>query len=90
MRKNDNIDTFNNWLSGLNLSVKPSLKINHGFTTATVVVDFGSPKEPLHISSELNGEICSRMKDLTTSLTGKRNVRINVDNSNGVFWSNVQ
>lgn len=88
MRKTENIDNFVNWLSSRN--GKPILKINPGFHNAAVVVDFGNPKVSVNMSSEMNTELCNRMKELAATLTGKKNFRVNYDHSHGVYWTSMQ
>jgi len=85
--KNESIDNFRNWLTGLNLAVKPSLHVNPGCSTALVVVDLGTPKVPLNLSQDTTGEINSRMRELVLSISGKRNARVAYDHNNGIYWA---
>ena len=89
MRNNNSGEQLTNWLRTLSVGVKPTLKINAGFTTATVVVDFGTPKEPVRLSAEQSTELSNQMRDLAGSLTNRRNIRINYDNQNGVYWTSA-
>jgi hypothetical protein len=90
MRKNENIDNFRQWLVALPVNYKPSLKVNgNGYSTAVVVVDFGTPKEGVRLTSEQNSELGARMKELTTTLTGRRSVRVGYDNNAGVYWTSI-
>ena len=89
MRKNESIDNFKNWLAGFPVG-QPTAKINgSAFAAAVVAVDFGSPKEPVKLTSEQNQELHARVKELTTALTGRRNVRVQFDHNNGVYWSSI-
>lgn len=89
MRKNESIENFQNWLTEFPVG-RPSLKVNgSSFTTAVIAVDFGSPLEPIKLTSEQNSELHSRMKELTTALTGRRTVRVNFDHNNGVYFTNI-
>ncbi len=94
MRKNnDNIETFKEWLATFPVG-NPSVKVNgSAFSSAVVTIDFGTPLEPLNLTSEKNAdaraELQSRMKELTTALTGRRSVRVNSDHSNGVYWTSI-
>jgi hypothetical protein len=78
---------FRTWLAGQKFSVKPSLKINQGFDQAAVVVDFGTPKEPLEFPSEFISELADNMRNIAGIVTGRRSQRFHFDNSNGVFWT---
>lgn len=90
MRKNENqIEQFSNWLISLNVGVKPSLKLNPGFINAAVVVDFGTPKDPVRLTADQSTELSNRMRDLAVSITNRKNTRINYDNQNGVYWTSV-
>jgi hypothetical protein len=89
MRKNESIDNFKNWLAGFPVG-KPSVKVNgSAFAFAVVAVDFGTPLEPVKLNGEQNQELQAKMKELTTALTGRRNVRVNFDHNNGVYWSSI-
>lgn len=88
MRKNDNIEQLERWLTTLQIGVKPSLKINQGFSVATVVVDVGTPKNPIRLTSDEQGELANRMRDIATDLTGRRNVRVSFDNNSGIYYTN--
>lgn len=89
MRNNNSGEQLTNWLRTLNVGVKPTLKINSGFTTATVVVDFGTPKEPVRLTADQSTELSNQMRDLAASLTNRKNIRINYDNQNGVYWTSA-
>jgi len=89
-RKNEMIAEMNRFLNGMKLHVTPSLKVNgSAFPQAVIAVDFGVPLEPVKLTTEQNAEVGYRMKELTTALTGRRSVRVNYDNSNGIYWTNV-
>lgn len=89
MRKNESIDSFKDWLANFPVG-SPIAKINgSAFAGAVVTVDFGSPLEPVKLGAEHNQELHARMKELTTSLTGRRNVRVQFDHNNGVYWASI-
>lgn len=83
-----NIERLEKWLDTLQIGIKPSLKINHGFSVATVVVDVGTPKNPIRLTSDEHSELTSMMRDVATDLTGRKNVRVSFDNNNGVYYTN--
>ena len=90
MRKNENlVEQLSTWLLGLDVGVKPSVKINSGFTNATVVVDFGTPKEPVRLSADQSAELSNMMREIAVALTNRKSIRINHDNQNGVYWTSV-
>ncbi len=89
MRKNESIDNFKNWLAGFPVG-RPTAKVNgSAFASAVVAVDFGSPLEQVSLNGDQKQELHARMKELTTALTGRRNVRVQSDNANGVHWSSI-
>lgn len=82
------IDDFTRWLEGVGGS--PKLHVNGpSFSTAVVSVDFGSPLEPVRLSQDVSSEMHSRLRELTTDLTGRRSVRIQFDHLNGVYWASI-
>ncbi len=78
------------WLSGLKLHVKPTLKINGPiYTSAILAVDFGSPIEPVRLTSEQAHDLAYLIKAATTEITGRRSVRVNHDTNNGIYWTSI-
>jgi hypothetical protein len=89
MRKNESIDNFKQWLSEFPVG-RPTVKVNgSSFASAVVAVDFGTPKDGVKLTSEQNQELHGRMKELTTALTGRRNVRVQSDHTSGIYWSSI-
>ena len=89
MRKNESIDNFKNWLGSFPVG-KPSAKVNgSAFAAAVVAVDFGTPLEPIRLTAGQNHDLHAKMKELTTALTGRRNVRVQFDHNNGVYWTSI-
>lgn len=87
--KNETVDAFKTWLETFPTG-SPSLKVNgSGYTTAVIAVDFGSPKDSIKLTPEQSSDLHNRMKDATTALTGRRNVRVQFDHNNGMHWTSI-
>lgn len=71
------------------LHVTASIHVNGPSTDAAIiVVDFGSPIAQVRLNSEQSGELAARLRRLTKEFyQGEVNVRVGVDNQNGVHWS---
>lgn len=91
--RNKNDSATNNlvsWLAEQKFPINPAVKVNgSSFPNVVLVVDFGSPLEPVRLTSEQGNDLSHLIKESVTAITGKRNVRINFDNNNGVFWASV-
>jgi hypothetical protein len=86
-----NVQVFSNWLAGFKFPVTPTVKINDAFDLATVVVDFGTPKEPIDFDPTFLTDLSNRMRDLSADITGRSrgSQRVDYDHLNGVFWTST-
>jgi len=82
---------FKKFLASLETGVEPNLHINgHHFTTAVVVVDFGTPLRPIKLSSDQTQELFARLRKLTKEVIGKDvHIRVSNEYQHGVFWSSL-
>jgi hypothetical protein len=81
------------FLTSLNLPINPAIHVNgKEHPTAVVVVDFGSPLDPVRLNSELSQELASKIRKFTRDLiTKEANIRVSSDNYNGVvYWASIQ
>jgi hypothetical protein len=87
------LDEFKAWLSGLGFQSPPKIHVNGAaYTTAVVVVDFGTPlAEPYKLTPEQSAELIAYMRSTTKSLFKDREVtaRVQSDSNTGIWWSNV-
>jgi hypothetical protein len=81
------------FLTSLDLPNQPAIHVNgKEHPTAVVVVDFGSPLEPVRLNPELSQELASKLRKFTRDIiTKEANIRVGSDNYNGVvYWSSIQ
>lgn len=87
------IDEFRVWLEGLGFQSAPKVHVNGtGYTTAVVVVDFGTPLvEATKLTPEQSAELIGYIRSNTKALFRDREVVVRVQNdpNTGVWWSNV-
>ncbi len=83
------LNNLKNWLVALDTGdVKPSIHINSGYNLAVIVVDFGSPVEPIKLNSDQFTEFSKLVKAATKEVINKdTSVRLSVDN--GVHWTSI-
>ena len=84
------LEEFKQWLT--DLESRPRLHVNGAvFTTAVLTVDFGTPLEEFKLSPETVGELTNRMRVVTKALCKEKdiNVRVQTDNSNGIWWTSI-
>ena len=92
-KKQSEINEFTSWLSGLGMTVKPSLHVNGAnYSMAVVTVDFGTPlEEQPKLTVEQSAELVTKMKTITRALHKDKdvNVRVQSDSGNGVWWASI-
>jgi len=71
------------------LNVTANIHVNGPSSDAAIiVVDFGSPLVQVRLNSEQAGELASRLRRLTKEFyQNEVNVRVGVDNQNGIHWT---
>lgn len=91
-QKRTELEEFKLWVSGLESVITPNVHLNgRDHSTAILTVDFGSPlDESNKLSPEQNADLITKMKTLTKSLyKSEVNVRVQNDQSNGVWWTSI-
>jgi hypothetical protein len=85
----DFVKPLRDLVESFGLHVKPTVHVNGPSSDAAIiVVDFGSPLVQVRLNSEQSGELAARLRRLTKEFyQGEVNVRIGVDNQNGIHWS---
>ena len=90
-RSTAELTDLQNWLSTLQIGVKPSLKVNGShYPTALLVVDLGQPLKQIRLTSEQSSELGQRLRRTARELLGRdANIRVSADNSHGIHWASV-
>lgn len=89
-KPNPELEDFKLWLE--NLETRPILHVNGpNYNSAVVTVDFGTPLEEDKMTSELAGELVTRLRSLTRNLCkgNDSNIRVQNDTGNGIWWSSI-
>lgn len=86
----DSVD-LKTWLANLEIGGKNPVHINgHHHPTAIVTVDLGQPVKGSKLTSDQSNELNQRLKKLTKEILNKDvAIRVNSDNSNGIYWTSV-
>lgn len=89
-RKSIDVTEFRSWLETLDVGVTPSIHINGYGYPAIMAVDFGSPLKPVKLTYDQNQELLERIRKTTREVVGREaNVRVQHDQSAGIFWSSL-
>lgn len=88
-KQNTQLTALKDWLRSITTDkVRPSVHVNNNYNLAVVVVDFGSPLEPVKLEPEQFTEMTRLIKSATKEVVGRESsVRLSVDN--GVYWTSV-
>lgn len=82
---------FKTFLAGLGMMAEPSIHVNGAaYSTALVVVDFGTPFKQTKLNADQSSELVTRLRKLTRDLLNREvNVRVSNDNHAGIWWTSV-
>jgi hypothetical protein len=90
-KRTRDFDDFRLWLAGLDMK-NPTVHVNGAsHTGAVLAVDFGTPLTEQKLTAEQSAELVTRMRSATKTLFQDKdiNVRVQNDNSNGIYWTSV-